>query len=182
MYEDLIEKKLSSKNIFDGTLLHVRQDMALPPNGKTSVREWIKHPGASAVIPLLPDGQIILVRQYRYPIQRVTLEIPAGKLDAQGEDPLVCAQRELSEETGYLAETFRELTTIGTTVGFSNEMIHIYAAEGLHAGEMHPDDDEFLNVIKVPLKTAVQMTRDGRIFDAKSIVAILMLASDHGLL
>ena len=178
VYEDLIEKKLKSEDVFDGNLLHVKRDTALLPNGEQATREWIQHPGASAVIPLLPTQEIILVRQYRYPVGRVTLEIPAGKLDAPDEDPLVCAKRELGEETGYTADTLRRLTTIGTTVGFSNEYIHIYAAEGLMPGEQHPDEDEFLNVVKVPLAEAVQMTRDGRIFDAKSIVAILMLWED----
>ena len=111
MYEDLIEKKLTSEDIFDGNLLHVKRDTALLPNGEQATREWIKHPGASAVIPYLPDGQIILVRQYRYPVQRVTLEIPAGKLDGPDEDPYVCAVRELSEETGYTAKTIEKLTT-----------------------------------------------------------------------
>ena len=139
MYEDLIEKKLKSEDIFDGNLLHVKRDTALLPNGEQATREWIKHPGASAVIPYLPDGQIILVRQYRYPVQRVTLEIPAGKLDGPDEDPYVCAVRELSEETGYTAKTIEKLTTIGTTVGFSNEYIHIYKAEGLT-----PEETEIL--------------------------------------
>ncbi len=178
LYEDLVEKKLKSEDVFDGTLLHVKRDTALLPNGARATREWIKHPGASAVIPLLETQEIILVRQYRYPVGRVTLEIPAGKLDAADEDPLVCAKRELSEETGYTADTIQPLTTIGTTVGFSNEYIHIYAAKGLTPGAQHPDDDEFLNVVKVPLAEAVKMTRDGRIFDAKSIVAILMLWED----
>ncbi len=107
MYEDLIEKKLKSEDIFDGTLLHVKRDTALLPNGEQATREWIKHPGASAVIPYLPDGQIILVRQYRYPVQRVTLEIPAGKLDGPEEDPYVCAVRELSEENSSTSSKSR---------------------------------------------------------------------------
>lgn len=177
MYEDLIEKKLKSEAVYDGCLLHVRRDTALLPNGSEATREWIQHPGASAVLPLLPDGQVILVRQYRYPVQRVTLEIPAGKLDAPDEDPYLCAERELSEETGYTAEHIEKLTTIGTTVGFSNEYIHLYLATGLTPGKMHPDEDEFLNVVKVPLQEAVAMAKDGRIFDAKSIIAILMAAA-----
>ena len=112
VYEDLIEKKLKSEDVFDGNLLHVKRDTALLPNGEQATREWIQHPGASAVIPLLPTQEIILVRQYRYPVGRVTLEIPAGKLDAPDEDPLVCAKRELGEETGYTADTLRKLTTI----------------------------------------------------------------------
>ena len=178
MYEDLIEKKISSEAIFDGVLLHVKRDTVKLPNGKEATREWIKHPGASSVIPLLPDGRIILVRQYRYPIDAVTLEVPAGKLDAPDEDPLVCAERELSEETGYTAEHITKLTTIATTVGFSNEKIHLYAAEGLTPGKQHTDEDEFINVVKVPLAEAVMAT-DGRIVDAKSVISILMLAAQQ---
>ena len=102
--KDLIEEKTGSEKIFDGNLLHVYKDTVKLPNGGEATREWIKHPGASAVIPLTDDGQVILVKQYRYPIGRITLEIPAGKLDAPDEDPLLCAERELSEETGYKAE------------------------------------------------------------------------------
>lgn len=179
MYEDLIEKKISSEAIFDGVLLHVKRDTVKLPNGKEATREWIKHPGASSVIPLLPDGRIILVRQYRYPIDAVTLEVPAGKLDAPDEDPLVCAERELSEETGYTAEHITKLTMIATTVGFSNEKIHLYAAEGLTPGKQHTDEDEFINVVKVPLAEAVAMATDGRIVDAKSVISILMLAAQQ---
>ena len=171
----LIEKKLSSEKIFDGVLLHVRRDRIELPNGHESTREWIEHPGASAVIPLLPDGNIILVKQYRYPVGQVTLEIPAGKLDIPGEDPIECAKRELSEETGYSAEKIWKLTTIATTVGFSNEWIHIYAATGLTVGKQHPDEDEFINCMKVPLTEAVAMVERGEIFDAKSAVGILLL-------
>lgn len=175
MDEDLIEIKLKSENVFDGTLLHVRRDEVRLPNGRTSVREWIAHPGAAAVIPLLPDKSIILVRQYRYPMQQVTLEIPAGKMDVEGEDPLACAQRELKEETGYTAEKYDKLTMIATTVGFTNETIHLYVAEGLSAGEQCPDEDEFIHMVKVPLDEAVEMVFAGKIIDAKSITAILML-------
>lgn len=177
MDEALIETGISSEKIFDGTLLHVRRDTVKLPNGNTATREWIKHPGASSVIPLLEDGSIILVKQYRYPVGKITLEVPAGKLDAPDEDPLVCAERELSEETGYTAEKMEKLTTIATTVGFSNEYIHLYLATGLHSGKQHTDADEFINVVKVPLKEAVAMVNDGRIIDAKSVVSILMAAS-----
>ena len=171
---DLIETQVGSEDIFDGALLHVKRDTVKLPNGNQATREWIKHPGASAVIPVLPDGRIVLVRQYRYPIGRVTLEIPAGKLDAPDEDPLYCATRELSEETGYQAERIEKLTTIATTVGFSNECIHLYIAEGLTPGEQHPDEDEFIHVVKLPLAEAVQMVLDGRIYDAKSVTSILL--------
>ncbi len=176
MDENLIEKKVSSEDVFDGVLLHVKRDQVELPNGNKAYREWIRHPGASSVIPLLPDGRVILVRQYRYPVECVTLEVPAGKLDAPDEDPLLCAKRELEEETGYHADKIWKLTTIATTVGFSNEYIHLYAAEGLTPGEQHTDEDEFINVEKVPLREAVEMVEDGRIFDAKSAISILMLA------
>ena len=174
--KNLVEKKISSAAIFDGVLLHVRKDEVELPNGHRATREWIEHPGASAIIPLLPDNQIILVRQFRYPVGKVTLEIPAGKLDVAGEDPIECAKRELSEETGYTAGKFWKLTTIATTVGFTDEYIHLYAATDLTAGKIHPDSDEFINAVKVPLTAAVQMVESGKIFDAKSAVAILLLA------
>ena len=175
MDEDLIETKISSEAVYDGNLLHVKRDTVRLPDGNTSVREWITHPGASAVIPLLPDGRVVLVRQYRYPVQAVTLEIPAGKLDSAGEDPLECAKRELKEETGYTAEKYTMLTKVATTVGFSNEFIHIYAAEELAAGEQCPDEDEFINTVKVPLAEAVRMVEEGKIYDAKSVTSILLL-------
>lgn len=175
MDEDLIEEKISSENIYEGKLLKVKRDKVKLPNGHTSYREWINHPGASAVIPYLPDGKIVLVKQYRYPVQQVTIEIPAGKLDVEGENPLECAIRELKEETGYAAEKYTKLTTIATTVGFSNELIHIYAAENLSAGTQCPDGDEFINVITVPLEEAVSMISNEVITDAKSVTAILLL-------
>ena len=174
--KNLVEKKISSEPVFDGVLLHVRKDDVELPNGHKAVREWIKHPGASAVIPLLPDNQIILVRQFRYAVGKVTLEVPAGKLDKIGEDPIECAKRELSEETGYTAGKIWKLTTIATTVGFSDEYIHLYAASDLTAGKIHPDSDEFINVVKIPLTAALQMVESGKIFDAKSAVSILLLA------
>ena len=175
MDENLIEKKISSEDVFDGVLLHVKKDKVELPNGHTATREWIKHPGASAIIPIFPNGDILLVKQFRYPVNQVTLEIPAGKLDIEGEDPIICAQRELSEETGYTAGKIWKLGKIATTVGFSNEWIHIYAAKDLHSGKQHPDEDEFINYLKVPLKDAVKMIDEGKIFDSKSIIAILLL-------
>ena len=174
--KNLVEKKISGESVFDGVLLHVKKDDVELPNGHKSVREWIDHQGASAVIPLLPDNQIILVKQFRYPIGQVTLEVPAGKLDSKDEDPLICAVRELSEETGYTAGKIWKLTTIATTVGFSNEVIHLYAATNLTAGKQHPDEDEFINTVKIPLTAAIQMVETGKIIDAKSIISILLLA------
>lgn len=172
---DLIEEKVSSEDVFDGNLLHVKKDTVRLPNGNIAYREWIKHPGASAVVPVTPEGRLIFVRQYRYPIQQVTLEIPAGKLDAEGEEPLDCARRELSEETGYQAEKYTFLTKLATTVGFSNEFIYIYAAEGLTAGRQHPDEDEFINVCTLTMDEAMAKIRSGEICDAKSVTAVLLL-------
>ena len=172
---DLIEEQVSSEDVFDCNLLHVKKDTVRLPNGNIAYREWIKHPGASAVVPVTPEGRLIFVRQYRYPIQQVTLEIPAGKLDAEGEDPLDCARRELSEETGYQAEKYTFLTKLATTVGFSNEFIYIYAAEGLTAGRQHPDEDEFINVCTLTMDEAMAKIRSGEICDAKSVTAVLLL-------
>ncbi|BEU87808.1 NUDIX hydrolase [Selenomonas sp. TAMA-11512] len=177
MYEDLIETKISSESIYDGKLLHVRCDTVRLPNGNTATREWIIHPGAAAVLPVTEAEEVLLVRQYRYPIDAVTLEIPAGKLDAPDEPPLECAKRELSEETGYTADHYIKLTTVATTVGFTNEKIHIYLAKGLNVGEQHTDDDEFIHVVKMPLQEAVKLVYDGTIVDGKSITAILMAAN-----
>lgn len=176
MDEDLIEQCLESEEIYRGNLLHVKRDRVKLPNGREAAREWVKHPGAAAVIPLLPDGQIVLVRQYRYPIQTVTLEIPAGKLDVPGEDPLGCARRELREETGYEAGRYEKLLTLATTVGFSDEWIHIYLATALSPGQQSPDEDEFLHVTAMPLPKAVQAVLDGRIVDSKTVAAVLLLA------
>ena len=176
---ELIEEKLKTLTSYHGVIVNVRLDEARLPDGSTAKREVVEHPGGVTVLPLGPDGTVWCVRQYRYPFSRTLLEVPAGKLDAPDEDPLVCAERELSEETGYTAKKITKLTTIATTVGFSNEKIHLYAAEGLTAGKQHTDEDEFINVVRVPLEEAVAMTRDGRIVDAKSVISILMLAQQR---
>lgn len=178
MYDDLLEKHISTEDVYSGRLLKVKCDQVELPNGKVTTREWIKHPGASAVLPVLPDGSVVLVRQYRYPIQKVTLEIPAGKLDSLEEDPLQCAKRELHEETGYRAEQYQKILTIATTVGFSNEYIHIYLAENLTAGQQETDDDEFVNVVKMPFADALAKVKNGEIFDAKTVAAILYFANE----
>ena len=172
MDEDLIEKKLSSEDIFDGTLLHVKRDYVELPNGNKSVREWIKHPGAAAVLPVLPDGRMIFVRQYRYPIQQVTLEIPAGKLDAVDEEPLVCAKRELSEETGLVAGTMIPMGEIWPSPGFMDERLHLFCAKELTQGEVHPDEDEFVEIVRMPFEELCQRIASGEIHDAKTVAAI----------
>lgn len=154
--------------IFNVDRLHVRL-----PDGRTATRDVVRHPGAVAVVALTEDGRICLVRQYRTALARVTVEIPAGKLDP-GEDPLECASRELLEETGMSAEKIAFLTTIATSDGFCDELIHLYMATGLEFSRSNPDADEFINVDLVPLGELVDAVLDGRIEDAKTVVGALL--------
>ena len=128
--QDLTEKQLSTSNVYDGRLLHVREDQVALPNGNTATREYIVHPGAVVVVPLLDNGDVLMVRQFRYPLNREFHELPAGKIDP-GEDVLACGQRELLEETGYAAQDWKFLTTIHPCIGYSDERILIYLAQGL---------------------------------------------------
>jgi ADP-ribose pyrophosphatase len=171
--ERLDEKQLSSEDVFTGRLLHVFKDKVKLPNGHESTREYIKHQGAVAILPVLPDGKLIFVRQYRYPVDSVIYEIPAGKLE-KGEDPLTCAKRELSEETGYEAGTFTYLTSVLTTPGFTNETIHLYLATDLKRGAQHPDENEFLDVISISEPNVREMIRNGEIYDAKTLSTLLL--------
>ena len=143
------------------------------PDGRMAIRDVVRHPGAVAVVALTEDGRICLVRQYRTALGRVTVEIPAGKL-APGEDPLECANRELLEETGMTAERIAFLTTIATSDGFCDELIHIYMATGISFSRSNPDADEFINVDLVPLGELVDAVLDGRIEDAKTVVGALV--------
>lgn len=171
--DNLCEKKLDSQQVFDGHLLKVYSDKVELPNGKQSVREYIIHPGAVAVVPILEDGRVVMVRQYRYPTGEAILEIPAGKLDC-GESPEKCALRELSEETGYRAGVLRKLTAIHTTPGFTNEIIHVYVAEQLEMAGQHTDEDEFVNIEVYTKEKLKAMIFDGQISDAKTIAGLLM--------
>ena len=175
--QNLIETYQDVKVVFDGKIIRLEHWTVQLPNGNLALREVACHPGAAAVVPLDDEGNIILVQQYRAPIGRLTLEIPAGKFDHVGEDPLLCAQRELSEETGYLAENWRKLTVLETTPGFCNERIHIYLATGLKQGETHPDEDEFVATTRMPLAEAVSKVMDGTFRDGKTALAIMMAAS-----
>lgn len=177
--EMLIEKQVSSKNVFDGVLLHVYKDDIELPNGHKSVREYIKHQGAVCVVPVTDKMEIIAVKQYRYPIGRVTIEIPAGKLDA-GEEPLEAAKRELSEETGVECADIEYMGGLYPSVAYTDEIIHMYVAKNLVYGQAHTDDDEFLNVVKIPLKDFVQMVMDGKIQDSKTMAAILKVGRMFG--
>ncbi|MDA8257263.1 MAG: NUDIX hydrolase [Betaproteobacteria bacterium] len=168
---DLTEKQLSSTSIYDGRLLHVKEDQVLLPNGNTATREYIVHPGAVVVVPLLENGDVLMVRQFRYPLQRDFFELPAGKIDAD-EDVLACGQRELLEETGFAAQAWRFLTTIHPCIGYSDERILIYLAQDLSEHGHRRDEDEFLENVRLPLETAMEWVRDGRISDVKTIIGL----------
>ena len=171
---NIMETTVDCKRVFDGLILHIDHVTNRLPNGKTAAREIARHVGASAVVPVDADGNVWLVRQFRAPVDRVLLEVPAGKLDFKGEDRLLAAKRELQEETGLTAGSWTHLTDIVTTPGFSDELISLYLARDLSAGQSHPDDDEFLNVVRVPLSQLVEMIARGEVPDAKTVCAVMM--------
>jgi ADP-ribose pyrophosphatase len=156
----------------DGKAVGFRIDQILLPNGKKANREYLNHPGAVAVIPLLSKDEIVMVRQYRYPVKTTTWEIPAGKLD-RGENPNKSVHRELQEETGYRAKKIKKLLSFWPTASFANEVIHIYVATGLHPGKANPDEDEFVNAKVWPLKKIQNEIMKGKIKDAKTLIALL---------
>ena len=172
---ELEEVFLSSQEVFHGKLINVEHWQVRLPNGQTALREVVKHRGAAAIVPVDDQGNVTLVCQHRVAVGRFTWEIPAGKLDGVDEDPFVCAQRELSEETGLTADHWRKLTVLETTPGFCNERIHLYLATGLHAGKTHPDEDEFVCTLRMPLSDAVQKVMDGTFRDGKTALALLMV-------
>ncbi len=169
--DKLKEQQLTSEIAFEGRLLQVKVDTVSLPNGATSTREYINHPGAVAILPITNDGKIVFVKQFRYPLGTVILEVPAGKLDP-GEEPIVCAHRELSEETGYRAEHMEYLASIATTPGFTDEIIHLYVAKGLEQFIMHPDADEFIETIEYTKEEVLQMIQEQKIFDCKTLVVL----------
>ena len=168
------EIPFESETIYDGKILHVERWQVTCPNGSSATREIVVHKGAAAVVPVYPDGTTLLVRQHRVAVDRVTLEIPAGKLDSVSEDPLDCAVRELEEETGLRAGRMTLLTSLLTTPGFCTEKIAIYLAQDLTQGQTHPDEDEFLDLVRMPLEEAVAKIMRGEIRDSKTICGLLM--------
>ena len=170
---DLREHELAEDTLLHGQIFDVNRLVVRLPDGREATRDVVRHPGAVAIVALTDDGRICLVRQYRASLGRVTVEIPAGKLDP-GEDPLACAHRELLEETGLTAERMAFLTTAATAVGFCDELIHIYMATGLQFAASDPDADEFINVDIVPLSELIDAVLDGRIEDAKTVVGALI--------
>jgi len=171
----LIESEIDSETVFKGKLLEVRKDRVLLPNGHESLREYIVHPGAVVVLAFLDNGNLLFERQFRYPLRRVFLELPAGKIDP-GESIIDTAQRELLEETGYTAREWEYLGVMHPCIGYSDERIEIFAARGLVlAGEKQLDHNEFLDVIEVSPEGARQAVWNGQITDAKTITALYWL-------
>jgi ADP-ribose pyrophosphatase len=171
----LVESEISSETVFKGALLEVRKDKVLLPDGRESVREYIVHPGAVVVLAFLDNGRLLFERQFRYPLRRVFLELPAGKID-HGEPILDTARRELLEETGYAARDWEYLGVMHPCIGYSDERIEIFTARGLHlAGEKRLDYNEFLEVLELAPEEAKTAVLDGRITDAKTIAALFWL-------
>lgn len=167
---NLTEKTVEKHTLYKGFIINLRVDDALLPDGRPCKREMVEHPGGAAVL-CVEEGKVLLVRQFRYAYGEELLEIPAGKLD-KGEDPAHAAARELEEETGRVAERVEKLFTLYPTPGYTNEKLHVFLAHGEHMGHVHPDDDEFVSVVRIPLADVSAMIADGRIRDAKTIAAV----------
>lgn len=177
--DDLREETISRTRIYDGRILSLRVDEVRLPGGKTASREVVEHKGAVALIPVTDSGEIVLVRQYRYPAGTALWEIPAGKLEA-GEEPKVAAQRELAEETGYRAQSLRKVGEFFTTPGFSSELMHLYLAEGLNDSRAEADPDEVIQTRKLTLEEVAAWLDRGEIKDAKTLVGLNWFLRERG--
>lgn len=169
---DLLEQTLSSEKIFDGKILHIRRDTVRLPDGSEAIREVVDHPGGVCVLALDDQNRALMVSQFRYPYREVVREVPAGKLE-YGEDPAAAAVRELKEETGAAAGEFRSLGELYPSPGYCGEIIRMYLARDLTFGETHLDEDEFLNLERVPFEQLVEQVLSGEIKDAKTIAVVL---------
>ena len=174
----LRETQASSEDIYHGKFLHLKKDIVTLPDGQQAVREYLIHPGAIAIVPILDDGRIVLERQFRYPIGKAVIEIPAGKLEV-GEDPLECGKRELFEETGYTANDWFFLARIHPVIGYATEFIDIYVARGLQPGTRHLDAEEFLDVFAASLQEMRQWIDEGTITDVKTIISVYHLIAKN---
>lgn len=168
---DLYEETLEEEYKFKGKVINLKLNKVKLPNGNTSIRECVEHPGAVAIVPFIDDNKLILVEQYRNAIDKILLEIPAGKID-KGEAPEVCGIRELEEETGYKAGNFEYLGKIVTSPGFTNQVIYLYKATKLTKGEINRDEDEFINLKEFTIEEVKAMVKKGEIIDGKTIAAL----------
>lgn len=169
---NFIETCVKKREVYRGRSVNFRVDRVRLPNGKQADREFLDHPGAVGVVPILPGGHVLMVKQFRYPVGEVTYELPAGKLD-KGEDPLACVRRELQEETGYTAKSVKPLIRYWPTPAFADELLHLFIARGLAPGRMTPDEDEFVAPEAVPVAQALRWIFSGRIKDSKTVIGIL---------
>jgi ADP-ribose pyrophosphatase len=167
------EKTISEERKYSGNIINVNRATVILPNGKQATRDIVRHPGASVVVPITEDGELLLVQQYRKPCEMISLELPAGKLD-EGESPETCAIRELHEETGYRAGNIHKVMSIHSTPGFSDEVLHMYVATGLTEGHSCPDEDEFISCRKYSVQECLNMVQNGQITDAKTIIGIFL--------
>lgn len=170
----LKEIQVDSELAYDGHFLKVQRDTVRLPDGKKSKREYIRHPGAVVILPIMDDGKVLLERQYRYPLQSVFIEFPAGKIDP-GEDPLACAKRELEEETGYTAREWFFVCTIHNAIAYSDEHLDIYLARNLTAGKSKLDEGEFLETFTATVSEMLDWVRAGKITDVKTVIGTFWL-------
>jgi ADP-ribose pyrophosphatase len=171
----LVETRIASEDVFEGKLLRVKRDTVRLPDGETATREYIDHPGAVMIIPRLPDGKLLLERQFRYPLARIFIEFPAGKIDP-GEDPATTAARELLEETGYTAERWSHIGTLHPLITYSTERIEIYTADALTFVGAKLDAGEFVEIITATLEEALTWIDRGELTDVKTMLGLLLLA------
>ncbi len=172
---DYYEKTISTQPIYQGSIIDVERLTIELPDGRRATRDIVRNPGASVVIPITDDGQIVLVEQFRKPNEKVFIELPAGKLD-KGEDPEHCAARELKEETGYSAKSLKKILTLHPAPAFADEILHVYLATGLTKGDCCPDEDEFISARTYDLNQVLAMIEEGLITDAKTVAGVLFAA------
>ncbi|CAN7396731.1 NUDIX domain-containing protein [Rhizobacter sp. LjRoot28] len=170
----LAEHLVRSETVYQGSFLEIRRDQVRLPDGRPATREWLVHPGAVMIVPLLDDGRVVIERQFRYPLGRVMIEFPAGKLDP-GEAPAACAARELAEETGYRAAEWARAGILHNAIAYSNEGIEVWFARGLTLGDKHLDDGEFLDVQSASVEELLDGSASGALTDAKTLIGLMWL-------